>query len=804
MGKPSARLTDMTAHGGTIMGPGVPTVMVGKMPAATILDNHVCPMVTGVVPHVGGPMTLGSMGVFIGKKPAGRVGDLKVCVGPPSLVMMGCFTVLIGEAGGGSGGSAGSAAAAEAANFKGPASIEPFPVSEPEPGTELHYCNFQFTDSAGLPLAGVPYKFKGPDNAERAGCSGPGGEVLYSGFTKAGSYKVTAMVLKDAKWSKAKAPVGEEIELTVAADGFENGTPGAITITKKDDAGVEHMLAHLAGKVEGKQLKAKWKIDVADAFEAPVKEKPERKEEYCQFMAYTGGSVAVSGKLEVHTDLDIEMVDEIGQPLEGEDVEVLLSNGEVKAFKIGSSGKISIPSVPANTSNVSVGKPAKTPQWPINIKGNIFYNRTWKYNTSTVQPAKVVYLACAKTELFIRKKGAATLTSHGKLDLTDTGLFKFSAVPECDKVVLRVYLEHSGNDIVVVKGLINKQTPDMELKTGSTPWCDVELDMKLINGFSKESVLGDVRIKNPDFSYICDSYMTIRFGNKRIEKLTGFKPPRVTVNFPEALPSTSFLRPSTGELHILDLDSRDRDVILHEYGHFIAHNINPKARSATYGYNDDVVGIHEVTSKEHYEPAWNEAIGTFLSCVLSDDPVYRDGYDTKFGMTINVKSSNFKIGHHNESTILQALWELHSMQKHKFKTGIWEAWTNKSKRTVSTSIEFYDNWKELGLKDLANLVAVFKNRNMEFGYRYLDGSSKFTAAAPPKKFNLATKEFTSLQELYTEFSKPLNGSRKGYMEEFYNRNKEFNPGSLDPSSTIAAPIIIVGKTYLVPKLIKLS
>lgn len=34
-GKPAARLTDMTAHGGTITGPGVPTVLIGKMPAAT-------------------------------------------------------------------------------------------------------------------------------------------------------------------------------------------------------------------------------------------------------------------------------------------------------------------------------------------------------------------------------------------------------------------------------------------------------------------------------------------------------------------------------------------------------------------------------------------------------------------------------------------------------------------------------------------------------------------------------------------------------------------------------------------------
>src|SRR3989338_1990679 len=111
MGKPAARLTDSTAHGGLVTGPGCPTVLIGKMPAATLGDMHVCHMMTpGVppIPHVGGPITLGSTGVLIGKKPAPRLGDMAVCVGPPSTVIMGCMTVLIGEAGGGGGGGGGA------------------------------------------------------------------------------------------------------------------------------------------------------------------------------------------------------------------------------------------------------------------------------------------------------------------------------------------------------------------------------------------------------------------------------------------------------------------------------------------------------------------------------------------------------------------------------------------------------------------------------------------------------------------------------------------------------------------------
>lgn len=68
------------------------------MPSAARLgDMHVCPQVTGVVPHVGGPVVgPGAVNVLIGNQPAARVGDLLVCVGPPDTIIKGSATVLIG------------------------------------------------------------------------------------------------------------------------------------------------------------------------------------------------------------------------------------------------------------------------------------------------------------------------------------------------------------------------------------------------------------------------------------------------------------------------------------------------------------------------------------------------------------------------------------------------------------------------------------------------------------------------------------------------------------------------------------
>ena len=66
-------------------------------PAARIGDNHVCPMVTGVVPHVGGPVVGPAVPtVLIGGLPAAVMGDMLTCVGPPDTIVKGSATVLIG------------------------------------------------------------------------------------------------------------------------------------------------------------------------------------------------------------------------------------------------------------------------------------------------------------------------------------------------------------------------------------------------------------------------------------------------------------------------------------------------------------------------------------------------------------------------------------------------------------------------------------------------------------------------------------------------------------------------------------
>ena len=65
-------------------------------PASRISDMHVCPMVTGTVPHVGGPIALGCFTVIVGGMPQARIGDMAICVGPPDTIAAGSGSVIVG------------------------------------------------------------------------------------------------------------------------------------------------------------------------------------------------------------------------------------------------------------------------------------------------------------------------------------------------------------------------------------------------------------------------------------------------------------------------------------------------------------------------------------------------------------------------------------------------------------------------------------------------------------------------------------------------------------------------------------
>lgn len=199
MGKPAARLTDMhvcpmvngiVPHvGGPVTGPGCPTVLIGGMPAAVMGDMCVC---------TGPPDTiiLGSAGVLIGGKPAVRMGDMTSHGGT---IILGCFTVLIGEAGAGGGDGGGvdapkidvskiSAKAAAALANKKALEQAANEDSDKAERTDQNDFNAQFSlvDEAENGIADVDYEIETTDGERHTGKTDSSGKTAnLSGYTTA-------------------------------------------------------------------------------------------------------------------------------------------------------------------------------------------------------------------------------------------------------------------------------------------------------------------------------------------------------------------------------------------------------------------------------------------------------------------------------------------------------------------------------------------------------------------------------------------------------------------------------------------
>lgn len=89
----AARMGDTTTHGGTIVGPGVATVLIGGLPAAVMGDTHVCSLPPNGHQPTASPFPSGSTSVMIGGLPAVRTTDACIC---GAMAAVGEPTVMIG------------------------------------------------------------------------------------------------------------------------------------------------------------------------------------------------------------------------------------------------------------------------------------------------------------------------------------------------------------------------------------------------------------------------------------------------------------------------------------------------------------------------------------------------------------------------------------------------------------------------------------------------------------------------------------------------------------------------------------
>jgi uncharacterized Zn-binding protein involved in type VI secretion len=223
---PAARVTDMHVcplvtpgvppipHvGGPITGPGVPTVLIGGMPASVVGDIATC---------TGPPDTVvkGSSGVLIGGRPAARMGD--TCAHGGAIVR-GCPTVLIGETIPGApppvvapttaavnvpstAGPSGSAASQSGTGAtQQPPAPQPARSAAPKGGTQQTtaeknaWVAFKLVDEDGKPVVGEKYRLQLPDGSTKEGMTDMNGEVTVRDVAP-GTCKISFPNLNDEEW----------------------------------------------------------------------------------------------------------------------------------------------------------------------------------------------------------------------------------------------------------------------------------------------------------------------------------------------------------------------------------------------------------------------------------------------------------------------------------------------------------------------------------------------------------------------------------------------------------------------------
>lgn len=427
------------------------------------------------------------------------------------------------------------------------------------------------------------------------------------------------------------------------------------------------------------------------------------------------------------------------------------------------------------------------------VKGTLYWNRTWDYESAATIGAVKMYLPNCKVEFFGAFRKSSPAAARGVAFTAQDGSFEFRRVPTRN-AFLRVHLEHKDAKVTKFVGFKNvSATADLSVQRDQTIWGKVALDGSKLKGPELVINLGEVEIANDEFKSICDAYHTIVFGHRRMIELVGEDLPFVETRYPQD-GTTSYY--SAKKMWITPQRARRRATLLHEYAHYIIDHKLGGYATRGYGYNDDATESHGPTSKEYLDAAWNEGIATFLGQAMADTPKYH----SSFGMDLDTDRT--AIGGHNEASVQGALW--HAYKRHGASIrDIWDALTDKSRITVRTAWDFWDSWKYRSPTKVETLRKAYEAHGML--YRYIFLAKKYKAIAAPGAImallgrGTGPAEFVKVWDLFQALGKVGAGTEIEYKEEFYNENKYSNAGALAAGSSAVDPKTTEGKEYLVPE-----
>jgi hypothetical protein len=168
----------------------------------------------------------------------------------------------------------------------------------------------------------------------------------------------------------------------------------------------------------------------------------------------------------------------------------------------------------------------------------------------------------------------------------------------------------------------------------------------------------------------------IRLGNDLVRSAEpGLIFPRLRIAWtPRHRPGTSYFVPSRNEAFILGFREEDSDefddfVILHEYGHYLAH---------VFSRDDSPGGRHGRGYRLDPRLAWGEGWATFFACAALDDPRYLDtGVNKQNGsgvlLQVNLdeaRPNGDRAGYWSEHSVASALWHVYDRRPGRLHLGL--------------------------------------------------------------------------------------------------------------------------------------
>ncbi len=171
------------------------------------------------------------------------------------------------------------------------------------------------------------------------------------------------IVVTNMKWSADEARRGDTLTLTADVEGADEGTEAKIIIYEYDSDNIHDVITEFPAVIENKKIEVQWEYEYhEDTDEIPTDEEMKRyggsynPPEYfftITIGAQEFGADQESGILGFKDWIEIQLMDEDGNPLPDVEYETVYPDGTTKSGRLDEEGRVTLENVPPGSFNIT-------------------------------------------------------------------------------------------------------------------------------------------------------------------------------------------------------------------------------------------------------------------------------------------------------------------------------------------------------------------------------------------------------------------------------------------------------------------